>query len=125
MKSDKELRDDFSGQAMQVLMNKSGSFTANEKIAKLAYEMADEMMKARKQGDPVKEDSEHLKPQTLEELKEVVEYLELDVVRETPASFVFIYDNHEVTYFRKSKWFSGKSVQDGRGAENLIKQLTR
>ena len=36
---------------------------------------------------------------------------------------VFEHDLHTVRFFPKSEWFAGKSVQDGRGFKNLLKQL--
>ena len=37
--------------------------------------------------------------------------------------FKFMFNRSEVTYWKKKKWFSGKSVTDGRGIENLIEQI--
>lgn len=44
-------------------------------------------------------------------------------VTDSKSCFRFIYKGHEVVYWKKKKWFSGKSVEDGRGIENLISQL--
>lgn len=35
----------------------------------------------------------------------------------------FIYRGNEITFFPYKGWFSGKGINDGRGIENLIKQL--
>jgi hypothetical protein len=43
---DKTLRDEFAGRAMQVLKDYVYNF---EELSKQAYEMADEMLKAREQ----------------------------------------------------------------------------
>lgn len=40
------------------------------------------------------------------------------------ASTIRINHNHStIIYYPKSEWFTGKSVEDGRGIENLIKQI--
>jgi len=35
----------------------------------------------------------------------------------------FEFNNHIVTLFPYSGWHTGKSIQDGRGLKNLLKQL--
>ena len=65
-------------------------------------------------------------PQSFSQLKEVVvDYFEFEVVKEDNTEFVFMYNGKRITYYKKRNWFSGKGVTDGRGAENLIKQLKR
>ena len=67
-----------------------------------------------------------LNPQSFSQLKEVVvDYFEFEVVKEDNIEFVFMYNGKRITYYKKRNWFSGKGVTDGRGAENLIKQLKR
>lgn len=35
----------------------------------------------------------------------------------------FLFKQHPVTFFPYSGWASGKSIKDGRGLNNLLKQL--
>lgn len=35
----------------------------------------------------------------------------------------FVYSDHPVTLYPYSGWHTGKSIKDGRGIENLLKQL--
>lgn len=36
----------------------------------------------------------------------------------------FIFKGHKVQFWPYSGWHSGKSIKDGRGLKNLLKQLT-
>lgn len=36
---------------------------------------------------------------------------------------IFIYKGHKCRYWPYSGWASGKSIKDGRGLKNLLKQL--
>ncbi len=42
---------------------------------------------------------------------------------EDKSSIRIVHKGHEVTFWKKKKWFSGKTVQDGRGIDNLVAQL--
>lgn len=44
-------------------------------------------------------------------------------VTETKSSLTITHKGYDVVYWKKKKWFSGKTVQDGRGIDNLIAQL--
>lgn len=41
----------------------------------------------------------------------------------TDKSITFTWKGESVTFWAYSGWFSGKSVTDGRGINNLVKQL--
>lgn len=41
----------------------------------------------------------------------------------TNVSFKIKYKNNLITIYPYSGWFSGKGVKDGRGLDNLLKQL--
>lgn len=47
----------------------------------------------------------------------------IDLTYESDSEVRFIHKGSVVSYFTYSGWFSGKSVKDGRGLNNLIKQL--
>lgn len=40
-------------------------------------------------------------------------------------SLTFRYRCETVTFYPFTGWFTGKSVQDGRGLQNLLKQITK
>lgn len=44
------------------------------------------------------------------------------VIKENCIEFDF--KNHQVKFFPYSGWFTGKSVKDGRGIQNLLNQIT-
>ena len=62
--------------------------------------------------------------------KQKLEYAEMcildagcDIIRKDESKIVFLYNNQTVLYYPKKEWATGKSIQDGRGLENLINQL--
>lgn len=44
-------------------------------------------------------------------------------VEENKSSLKIVHKGHEIVYWKKKKWFSGKTIKDGRGIDNLIAQL--
>ncbi len=44
-------------------------------------------------------------------------------VTENKIAINFEFNGNHVVFWKKSKWFSGKSVNDGRGLKNLLKEL--
>lgn len=49
----------------------------------------------------------------------------IDVHFESKAEIRFMYNGDEVKFFPYTGWFTGKSVKDGRGITNLLKQLKK
>lgn len=47
----------------------------------------------------------------------------IDFVAEDASTIRINHNGFTVIYYPKSEWFTGKSVEDGRGIHNLIKQL--
>lgn len=39
------------------------------------------------------------------------------------VKIIFDYKDHPVTYYPYSGWHTGRTIKDGRGLENLLKQL--
>lgn len=37
----------------------------------------------------------------------------------------FIFNGHEITMYPYTGWHTGKGIKDGRGIENLIKQIKK
>lgn len=55
----------------------------------------------------------------IEKLTEMGVYVEQ--VNETQVTFLF--NGHPIHFFPYSGWHTGKSIKDGRGLHNLLKQL--
>ena len=66
---------------------------------------------------------QELEPKRLEYAKTVLEDLGVDIHFEDKTCIKFIFKSHEVTFFPYSGWHTGKTIKDGRGLKNLIKQL--
>jgi hypothetical protein len=49
----------------------------------------------------------------------------LDVFYQDDSHCKFMHNEKEVTFFYRSMWFTGKSVNDGRGLKVLINQITK
>lgn len=69
------------------------------------------------------EKQQSIEPQRIEYAKEKITQLGYEITSETDRSLEFYFRGHKVTFWPYSGWHSGKSIQDGRGLSNLIKQL--
>lgn len=49
--------------------------------------------------------------------------LGLEIISTDDTKIVFIFKGHKVQFFPYSGWRSGKTIKDGRGLQNLLKQL--
>jgi len=61
---------------------------------------------------------------TPEQIEQKIVDLGYDIISVTQSMIKFWYRGQKVQYFPKSEWFSGKSVKDSRGIEELFKQIT-
>lgn len=52
-----------------------------------------------------------------------IQKLGLTILNCTDKMIEFEYKEHSIKYFPYSVWATGKTIQDGRGLKNLIKQL--
>lgn len=50
---------------------------------------------------------------------------ELDVISIDKSCIKFWYNFNPVTFYFKKQWATGKSIEDCRGLENLIKQIKK
>jgi len=64
-----------------------------------------------------------LQPKRIATAKKSISDLGFSVFNETTTSLQFNFKGSVVTYFPYSGWASGKSIQDGRGLENLLNQI--
>lgn len=69
------------------------------------------------------ERQKELEPQRMENAKEEFERLGYKIISETANSLQIIFKNEIVYFFPYTGWASGKSIKDGRGLYNLLKQL--
>lgn len=69
------------------------------------------------------EREEQLQPARVQSCKKKLESLGFKVTLEGETKLVFDYKDSPVNFFPYSGWHSGKTIQDGRGFSNLLKQL--
>lgn len=62
-------------------------------------------------------------PKRLRETRLEIERLGYNITFQSDTELRFMYNGHLVKFFPYSGWHTGKSIQDGRGFENLIKQI--
>lgn len=70
-----------------------------------------------------KQREEALQPKRLEYAKQEIKKLKLPISFEDKTTLKFTFEGNTITFFAYSGWFSGKGIQDGRGIDNLLKQL--
>jgi len=64
-----------------------------------------------------------LQPKRIQTAIDAVTKLGIEIEKVDKTSIQFTFKGEKVTYFPYSGWASGKSIQDGRGLEPLLKQL--
>jgi len=69
------------------------------------------------------ERQEKLEPLRFEKAKEEIKKLGFEINYEDGKSLNFYHKDELVFYYPYSGWHSGKSIKDGRGLENLLKQI--
>jgi hypothetical protein len=70
------------------------------------------------------ERQKELKPKRMEYAKGQIMKRRLPIIDEDATKIVFTYKGEKVTLYPYSGWHTGKSITDGRGVDNLLKQLT-
>ena len=70
------------------------------------------------------ERQKELEPKRIAYAKEKIERLGYEVT-ESNTELRFIYKGNIIKFFPYSGWHSGKEIKDGRGLDNLLKQLNR
>ena len=69
------------------------------------------------------ERQERLEPERMKIAKTALTSLGYEITQETKTWLTFTYKNCLVKFFPYSGWHTGKTIQDGRGLQNLLKQL--
>jgi len=64
-----------------------------------------------------------LQPIRMKTCKEKLESLGYQVKSDDQTKLTFIHDGAQITFWPYSGWHTGRSIKDGRGFNNLIKQL--
>ncbi|TYP71518.1 hypothetical protein [Aquimarina intermedia] len=70
-----------------------------------------------------KKRQENLEPKRLTKAINEIENLGYVIEAKCENHIQFLYKGCTVTYFPYSGWASGRSINDGRGLKNLLKQL--
>lgn len=64
-----------------------------------------------------------LQPKRINYAVEKITKLGFEIIQKDSTKIVFEFKGEKVTFFPYSGWHTGKTIKDGRGIENLIKQL--
>jgi hypothetical protein len=70
-----------------------------------------------------KEREQELTPKRAEFARNIINHLKLEIVFDNDTEIHFKFKNEVIKLFTYSGWHTGKSIIDGRGIENLIKQI--
>jgi hypothetical protein len=69
------------------------------------------------------ERQEKLEPKRLESCKKKLEELGFVVKQNGATELHFFYKGSRIHFYPYSGWHTGKTIKDGRGFQNLLKQL--
>ena len=64
-----------------------------------------------------------LSPKRIEYALAKIKELNLEILSVNKTTIEFIFNEEKIKFFPYSGWHSGKTIQDGRGIEKLLKQL--
>lgn len=66
---------------------------------------------------------DELQPERMAYAIKQIEAKGYQVTRMGPAKIVFEYEGYQINFFPYTGWASGKTITDGRGIKNLIRQI--
>jgi len=69
------------------------------------------------------ERQQKLEPKRINKARTEIEALGLKITETSSTYLKFEFKGNTITYFPYSGWASGKGIIDGRGLDNLLKQL--
>ena len=64
-----------------------------------------------------------LEPKRIDYAKNKLKELGFGLIHENSRMIKFIYKDAVITFYPYSGWHTGKTIKDGRGIDNLLKQL--
>jgi len=64
-----------------------------------------------------------LQPKRKEYCKKKITELGYDIMFETDAEMHFEFKDSRIVFYFYTGWHTGKTIKDGRGIENLLKQI--
>jgi hypothetical protein len=70
-----------------------------------------------------KERESELTPKRAQFARNILNHLKLEIISDKDSEIQFMFKGEVVRLFPYSGWHTGKSIIDGRGIENLIKQI--
>lgn len=70
-----------------------------------------------------KETEAELQPKRMSVAKLALQNLGYKIIFEDETQLHFMYGNFLVRFYPYSGWHTGKSIRDGRGLENLLRQI--
>lgn len=65
-----------------------------------------------------------LEPKRIQYAKEKIEGLGYDIIDESTTRISFLFKKQVVTFFPYSGWATGITINDGRGIDELLKQIS-
>jgi hypothetical protein len=71
-----------------------------------------------------KDREQELQPKRMKYAISEIQKLGLEITDKTETSIVFAFKGSFVTFYPYSGWATGETIKDGRGIENLLKQLS-
>lgn len=66
-----------------------------------------------------------LQPKRIETGLSELKKLGMEIISVDDTKIVFRFKGHPIQFFPYSGWHSGKTIEDGRGLQNLLRQLTQ
>lgn len=69
------------------------------------------------------ERQQRLEPTRIEYALKCIEELGYEVIHRDSQMIKFVHKGHPVCFYPYSGWATGKTIQDGRGLQKLLKQL--
>jgi len=72
-----------------------------------------------------KERQERLEPQRMADARESIEAMGYEIFFSDAHVLAFMFNDSVVQYYPYSGWHSGKTIKDGRGLRNLLKQIKK
>lgn len=64
-----------------------------------------------------------LEPKRITFAKQQIEKLGYEITYQDSKEIHFIFEGQKIVFFPYSGWHTGKSIQDGRGINHLLKQI--